>query len=579
MSKTIRRGVLGFAGLVGGLGALLVQASVAAAASGPVTIKLAPGYGGPYEGPDEQIENATPANEQEVVTSIEKDGMTYVVVAYMNGNVPDEMNAPNQIKCSSFRLDPVQGPVLVADQVYLTQNENTDRPGNKPALSTDGKNILFGYGYAPNNGNTKTYVRLINESCQSISDTVKVSNNDNQNIGAAHITPTGEGRFFVTYYSNNGNETRGRLVTIDGSTITKGENQNLINPTNIGRAPVAESNGYALTCTGRGNNRPPEQDLACTYIDGTTGQVIWKNQTIVEADPGNKIYYNQATVVSLGAGRFALMAQKSNGLGKNTDQKGTNEDQIWILEPTMDGPNVRTHTYGNAIYSTHATLLTGHYGETGEQVFGIFESSTTDSGPAAITFLRYDAASLAFKPVDTAMDQWIASVGPSDSGKLSNMYGNNPGTQGRNFMHGIGDVKNPGFGVDGGWMSDVETFFVLPYDGRIGTSDEPKNASYVTFLPGKTQAPVTPQPPTEAPPQGQQDPSVPPPPPAAQDPQAGAEPPVDNNPSDPKPVAESSESSGGCSVSADGLSNNAGGLAVFGLALLGLAASRRRKES
>jgi MYXO-CTERM domain-containing protein len=560
---------------VGGLGALLVQASVAAAASGPVTIKLTPGYGGPFEGPDEAIENGSPATEQSVATAIEKNGETFVVVAYMSGNVPDNLQ-PGQIKCSSFRMDPMQGPVLIADQVYLTQNENTDRPGNKPALYNDGKNILFGYGYAPNNGNTKTYVRLINEQCQSISDTVKVSNDDNQNIGAPHIVATGENKFFVTYYSNNGNETRGRLVTIDGNTITKGNNRNLINPTNIGRAPIAESNGYALTCTGRGNNRPPEQDLACTYIDGATGEVIWKNQTIVQADPDNHIYYNQATTVSLGAGRFALMAQQSDGNGKNSDIKGQNHDHVWILEPTMQGPNVRAHTDGNAIYATHATLVTGHYGEAGDQVLGIFESSTTDSGPSAITFLHYDSASLSFKPVDTALDQWIASIGPSDSGKLSNMYGNNPGTQGRNFLHGIGDVKNPGFGVDGGWMNDIETLFVLPYDGRVGTPDEPKNAGYVTFLPGKSKAPVVPQPPQEAPPA--KDPGVTPQPPQTQDPGDGPAPGVDN-PEEPKPIAESSESAGGCSVSADGLSGNGSGLALFGLALLGLAASRRRKES
>jgi len=570
MSKINRRGMLGFAGLVGGLGVLLAQASVASAAA-PVTFKLQRGYGGPYDGPDQAIENGSPGTEQSVATWITKEGKTYVVVAWMSGDVPENLQ-PGQIKCSSFMMDPMQGPVLVADQVYLTQNENTDRPGNKPHIISDGTNILFGYGYAPNNGNTKTYVRLINESCQSVSDTVKVSNNDNENIGAPFIVPTSPGKFLVNYYSNNNNTTYGRLVTVSGTTITKGENKSVLNPTNIGRAPLAFSGGYALTCTGRGNNRPPEQDLACTYINGDTGEIVWKNQTIVEADPGNQVYFNQAYVVTLGAGRFALMAQESTGAGKNNDNKGANRSHAWILEPTMQGPNIKAHTMDFSIYGTHSSLLTGKFGQEGEQVLGVFESSPTGSGPAVVTFLRYDSASLSFKPVDTAMDQWIASVGKSDGGKLANLYGNNPGTQGRDFPWAIGDVPNPGYGMEGGWMNDAETLFVLPYSGHNEMPDEPKNAAYVTFMPGKTKAPVAPTPPSEAPPKRGD----------------GVQPaqPSPTNPSDPvqsvdepNTKLQSAESAGACAFSADGLSNSAGGIAVFGLALLGLAASRRRKES
>ncbi len=571
MSKTDRRGVLGLAGLAGGLGALLVQVSVASAAA-PVTFKLQPGYGGPYDGPDEPIENASPASEQSVATWIQKDGKTYVVVAWMSGDVPQNL-APNQIKCSSFMLDPVQGPVLVADQVYLTQNEGTDRPGNKPHIISDGTHIIFGYGYAPNNGNTRTYVRLINEMCQSASDTVKVSNNDNENIGAAFITPTSPNRFLVNYYSNNGNETRGRLVTIDGSTLVKGENRTVLNPTNIGRAPLAYSDGHALTCTGRGNNRPPEVDLACTYIHGDTGEIVWKNQTIVNADPANHVYYNQAYVVALGPGRFALLAQESTGAGKNSDGKGANRSHMWILEPTMQGPNVKAHTMDFSIYGTHSSLLTGRYGQDGEQVLGVFEASPTGGGPAVVTFLRYDSASLSFKPVDTAMDQWIASAGKSDSGKLANIYGNNPGTQGRDFPWAIGDVPNPGYGVNGGWMNDAESLFVLPYSGHNDNPAEPKNAAYITFMPGKTKAPVAPTPPTEAPPKKGS--GVQPGQPQAQDPQDG---PSQAAPEEPITPLQSAESTGACAFGAGGLSRSAGGLAAAGLALLGLAAWRRRKE-
>lgn len=566
MSKTTHRGTLRYAGIAGVLGALIMQVSAASAAA-PITIKMAPGIGGEYDGPDQPIEDAGAGHEQSVVTTIQKNGKSYVVMVYMSSNVEDSLG-PWQGKCTSYELDPVLGPVMAADQVLLTKNENTDRPFNRPALINDGTNILMGFGYAPNGGNTRTFVQLMDEKCNLLSDPLKVSNNDNENIGAAHLTSLGPGKFFVTYYSNNGNEARGRLVSVQGNTITKEDNRNLLNPCNVGRSPIASSNGYSLACTGLGNNRPPEIGMACTYLD-PTGNVVWKNQIVAEADPENNVYFNQSSVVTLGNGRFALMAQESNGNGKNSNDKGYNIDHVWILEPTADGPGVKAHTMGNAIYSTHSTLLTGNYGENGENVLAIFEASPTNSGTAAISFLRYDPAALAFKPVDTQMDQWVASTRYADSGKLSNMYGANPNTQGRDFLHGIGGVKNPGYGVQGGWMSDVETFFVLPYNGKSDREDEPKNAAYVTFLPGKVDKAQAPESPKEFTPQNP----------------TGVKPGEPQTPTTQNPGTAAGEngalqqgSGGGCNFGA-GNASTTGGLAMLGLGLLVAARRRNRKES
>jgi len=562
MSKTTHRGTLRYAGLAGLLGALILPVS-AASAAGPITIKMAPGIGGPYEGPDEAIEDAGAGHEQTVAATIEKNGKQYVVLAYMSSNVPEELR-PWQGKCTSYELDPVAGPVLVADQVLVSENKNTDRPYNRSALLSDGKNLVMGFGYAPNGGNTRAYVQLLDESCNRISEPLQISNNNNENIGAVHLTAIGEGKFFATYYSNNGNESRGRIVTVDGNTLNKGDNRNLLNPSNIGRAPVASSNGYSLTCTGLGNNRPPEIGMACTYLD-PEGNIVWKNQLIAEADPENNLYYNQSSLVTVGNGRFALMAQESNGMGKNTNDKGYNIDHVWLLEPTTDGPGIKAHTVGNSIYSTHSSLLTGNYGDTGENVLAIYEASPTNSGTAAITFLRYDAAALAFKPVNPQMDQWVASTRFADSGKLSNMYGANPNTQGRDFLHGIGGVKNPGYGVQGGFMSDVETFFVLPYNGKSNSPDEPKNAAYVTFLPGKVDKAEPPKAPAEFTPQ-------------TKGPNGPSNPGTPNNPGATDNSALQQGSSGGCNFGA-GNASTSGGLAMLGLGLLVAARRRNRKES
>jgi len=576
MSKTIRRVAQGMVGLAGGLGALLLGTPSAQAVA-PVSIQLTRAYGGAVESPlEEGLENESPGHEMVHPVWVEKDGKIFVVIAYMSGDIPESMNAPSQMKCSSFELTE-SGPVLIADQVYLTENENVDRAGNYTKLLKVGSNIVFGYGYAPNNNQTRSYVRLINEQCQSVSDTLKISNNDDQNIGAVHLGLVSDNKFFATYYSNDGNESRGRFVTIENGALVKANNINLLNPTNIGRAPVATSGDRVLTCTGLGNQRPPEYGIGCTYLNSVSGEIVWKNELIVEADPENDIRYNQAQVVNIGPGRYAVMAQMTNAMGKDTNDKGLNIDQLWILEPTDQGPNVRAHTEANGIYSTHASLLTGMYGDLGEQAIGIFEAPPTPSGNAVVSFLKYDPASLSFK-MDAYNDRWIVSPLHADSAMLSNLYGNNPQTQGRNYLWGIGDVPNPGFGKVGGFMPEAETLFVMPFAGKGADPSEPKLAAWVSFLPGKTSKPVVPENPEPTQkdafnPQGVQ-PGTPQGTGNTGTPAPDFEP-TPSAPIDEEPAVEAKEQAGGCSTNG---SSSSSGLAAFGLALLGLAAARRRKS-
>jgi len=563
-------------GFAGGLGALMLQLSSVHAAA-PVAIQLSRAVGGPVdEDLQDGIQNGG-VSEQAVASYIQKDGKTYAVVVWMDSDVPENLG-PQQGKCSSFELT-ASGPVLVADQVYLTENENSDRNFCRPALISTGEHLVLGYGYAPNGGNTRSYARLINEMCQSVSETVKISNNDNENIGAVHYAAVSPTRVVATYYSNNGQESRARFLDLTANEIIKNDNLNILNPANIGRAPIAVTGDRALSCTGIGNNRPPEQGVKCTYLDTVSGQIIWKNQTLVEADPGNEIRYNQVEVKTLSAGRFAIMAQLTDADGKDNDNKGKNTAQIWIVEPTDDTLGIRAHhEFMDAIYHTHATLITGMVGDTGETALGVYEAPPTPSGNAVVSFLKYDPASLSFH-MDAYTDQWIVSPLAADSGLLSNLYGGNPTTQGRNFLHGVGDVPNPGFGKEGGFMPEAETLFVMPYTGRSVTASEPKLASWVTFLPGKTAVPVVPENPEPAQtdqfnPQGvkpgapQGNGNV-----GAPAPGSGVTPPAEE-----ETPAIKSESAGGCSVQ-EGAAGSSSGFVALGIALLGLAASRRRKES
>ncbi|HZF49789.1 MAG TPA: hypothetical protein VE093_14115 [Polyangiaceae bacterium] len=538
-----RRAVRVSLAAIGGLSAML-QASTALAV-GPGVIELAPGTGGP------KTQDGGAGNEQPTLVTVTHKGDRYVVVAYMSSNVGEGLD-PWQCKCSSIRLPSVGAPQVMANQVYLTKNENTDRPCNHPFLSTDGERILFTYGYAENGGNTQTYVQTIDAMCNPVSAPVRISNNANANQGAPEAAFHGGGQYTVGYYES-GAQTYIVGVKMEGDgTLNKTFNdQVVINPSNIGRPAMATTGDRTLLCAAKGDQRPPEDGVACALINAIDGTVYWKNEVVAASEPGNNIYMNQPSLASLGDGRFVLHAIQSTGQGKNTNVKGGSKAHLYILEPTVDGPNVKAHTSGIGAYQTHSAVFAGPYGAAGETFIGFYEAPITGSGIPLITFLKYDSGGQKFEDVDYKHYQWIVGPGNADSGYLPNLYGANPGTQGRDYMRGIAGVPNPGYGVEGGFMKEVKSFFVLPYAGM--KKGEEKNALFLSFVPGQTGAPVVPEPP---------DPPIIPDAP---------------RPAPPALAPDSSAQGCACVVGAPSPQSSAvGGVSALGLALF--FAARRRKE-
>jgi MYXO-CTERM domain-containing protein len=68
--------------------------------------------------------------------------------------------------------------------------------------------------------------------------------------------------------------------------------------------------------------------------------------------------------------------------------------------------------------------------------------------------------------------------------------------QGRDFLRCIGDVPNPGYHVEGGYMKDVKSFFVAPVPGRV--PGDYKNSLFLSFVPGQADQVLTPQNPAPA---------------------------------------------------------------------------------
>ncbi|MEZ4297486.1 MAG: MYXO-CTERM sorting domain-containing protein [Polyangiaceae bacterium] len=458
----------------------------------PAVLQLAPGVGGPKE------KEGGAGNEHTAVTVMEKNGKEYVVSVYMSSNV-DDNDAPWQCKCSSALLDPILGPVIVQDQVQLTNNGG-NRPCNHPRIASNGSDVaVWTYGTNENNGNTRTYVQGINEMCELTTARLRISENNNQNEGAPYIWHNVEGNtdYFVAGYLSTANNDLDASYAVgvmaSSSTVEKKWHTKVVTPSNIGRPVIMDAGpDRAFFCAAQGNNRPPEQGVACALLNTMTGQVIHK-EIIAKSDPANNVYFNQPTIAKLGPNLFAVQVLESNGLGKKNNIKGSNKSHIYAIKVSTDFFSQEGYITNVGKYPTHSAICGGMYGEKGETHVAVLGASPTGLGQPSIQFVSWGGAS--FK-VDTAMDNWTVGF-YGDSGLISNLYGANPNTQGRNFMYCVGNVKNPGFGKSNGYMADVETFFLAPHEGNI--PGDPKNAGYLSFVPGKVAKAVIPEAPKEQP--------------------------------------------------------------------------------
>jgi len=557
-----RRSLRRTSSVLAGLGLAVLGASNASAV--PVATQLL--ANGQDSGPQEEY--GGPGNEQSTVDYVTVGDKTYVVSIYMSSKVSAE-DGPWQCKCSSMELTPDGSPTVIADQVQLTDNDG-DRPCNHPKAASDGERVFWVYGSDNNSANTKTYVTAVDHMCNTVMDPQKISQDNNNNEGAPDIAVNGAGTITAGYLSTGEND---RSIAVGLKVIDLGGGQvdveqtyhtTVVTPSNIGRPSiVTQDEGYSLFCAAKGNNRPPEDGVECARIDANTGDIMYK-QILAASQPDEKIYMNQPTIVRLDNGYYALHVLESSGEGKTDNKKGSNISHDYVITPGSENFTVNAHEVALGNYPTHSTVCSGAYGVEGKRHFGSFGAAVTGNGAPLVQFFSYDTAIKADAEHNTWVAGWYA-----DSGKLANLYGANPNTQGRDFLRCIGDVPNPGFGQPNGFLPSVKSFFVVPHAGRI--PGEEKNSQWVSFIPGETSVPVEVDPPADVKdiglgPQGEGPVDSDPPGPGSEpsDPGGGKD-----EPSVLKPTSQN-----GCS-SSGGRDSNGLALAVIGLGLAMV--SRRRK--
>jgi hypothetical protein len=326
-------------------------------------------------------------------------------------------------------------------------------------------------------------------------------------------------------------------------------------PTNIARQKVAAiDDKRTLYCGPYGNQRPPERGVVCVVLD-ENGNVLSK-QTIAKTDKTQDIYYNQPGIAVLDYNRFAIQVLRSNGEGRKDNGKGSNNSELYIYEVSDDSQLILKGqmTDIETTFQTHSSICSGQYGapnSAGKHTTAIamIAAPPTGVGQGMMQLLSWSPET------DFMMDgrdEWVISE-YADSGHQSNMYGANPNNQGRDFMNCIGNVANPGYGVEGGFMPSIKTMFIAPMSGK--KPDQPKNSQFLSFVPGASDAPLN----------------------TPNDVPGGGDNPGGDDPSILAPDA-TAEQAGACSVSSLA-PRSQGHWAAFSLFALGLFVARRRRSA
>jgi MYXO-CTERM domain-containing protein len=359
---------------------------------------------------------------------------------------------------------------------------------------------------------------------------------------------------------------------------------NFNNPANIGRPTCAVTGTTSATCcSAKGNNRPPEVGIVCAVLDTTTGKITNK-ALVAPSQPDQKVYMNQPTITALGNGICGLGVVMSDGQGRNQNGHflGSNTSQAMTID--CNALTIMNTQSAVAPFQRHATMTSSVFGNQGNTFMGALGCSSTGVGGAGLQLISVDSNGM--MTVDHE-NNLMPVMWTCDTAWLAYKGLRNPNNQGREFLHTLGNVPNPGFQNPQGWMPEVSNFAVSLVPATVNDTAT-RNSLYASFIPIAWGADVQVSmgaavdvsqiPPGPSPTVGGSAPVV-----------GGGDPNVNGgggtgvNPGGGTTIHHGgflgmSDSGNGCSVSAVGASPEEGleGLALVGLGLA-VAASRRRR--
>ncbi len=496
-------------------------------------------------------------------------------------NIPGSpVNDRIQVLCSSHRLDATMGLVQTAFK-YVTNNRGDEyQNGHVPVIAPafGGTVAVAYYNYDPDN-NTKLWGKVLGPDCEELSQQTLLLAKQNDNVLGHASNPivvadsVNETRFGSCGIGNgNGrddmwcigvratkSEAGYSLQTYFDKSVEAEEERSR---PSVNESPIPDT---IFECAAVGNAQPPNRGMRCALVstDPNTPddqRVLWRRY--IQERQG----YIYATTPAVSAmrdpltgavtGEYMVTYVEVDTSNRNGREKGATSLKAVPVRVTaaalelLDTPRYNLVGAGD---QAHQTACDGQWGPDGKAVSFILQGSVVGSvtGVGRLNMLSVDPTTR--KAVE---EDDVVFSDSYDSGWISQYYGNNPNTpQGRNHSFCM-MVKNPGYGMTGGFQPTVKDFLLVANTGRklrtTGVAQD-KMAFDLVLIPAVVPA-EAPQPDPEPEPEPDPDPTPDP---------------VDEDPSD------AGAQIGGCSTS--GTTGGAGTLLLLGLAV-GFTVRRRRAE-
>jgi hypothetical protein len=392
-----------------------------------------------------------------------------------------------QMFCAASRIDPITGPALTTMR-YVTSNQgdryrNAHHPRVTPIFGGTAAAVL--YNFAPGD-RAQTYMTIFGPGCEQLSPmTLVMAKNDDDCSNSDHrsfseIRNDGSVARLVGVYGCNG----------DGSDDAWGGVQDVVRKSDgtyeirvvtddilveeeeertRGWVVLTGDKSFWTACVTAGNAQPPDRGVVCSAYDTESGAALWRTFVAQKLD---EIYQTQIHVIGIrdDAGRPSNLALATWERLTETRRRGKGSVQLAsaALSFTRGGMEILTDPstrVAPTVDGTHLGMCDSLVGVDGQTSWrGLLIGSSINGNPFALSVgqtVAWNAAESRLMP-----DRKYSLNVAIDNAWLSNIYGQNPESQGRNFIACVGDVPNPGYGRAGGYQPGVKSFAAVAATSR-----------------------------------------------------------------------------------------------------------------
>ncbi len=433
---------------------------------------------------------------------------------------------------------------------------------------------------------------------QALRDRILVLNPQNQR--GPHTIQQVDAHTFVVGMQYNNQAQEAFSVTInDDASVKMNWVQRYSNVAQHCRPQVAIEPGATtgFIAAVEANNQPAEIGFRVTEFEVATGKAL-KSAIAVRSNPLENKYVSEPVLGILGdklAITYGLSSKVRDKLKDVVDVNGhaggKKIDVAVLLDKGTLKP-VGEPLFGVGQYGRHGSSFITGYGPNAEPALAVISGSSTGTGGGFIQMypLKRDGT------LGTKDQAKVYQVSPfSDVANVQARGKRNPQDQARGFIHGIGNVPNPGYTTDPekartNFMPEVKQFSfstVTGYSSVDAMAKGQKNSVWLSLVPAAWQPGVgsIPGKPTDKPGTNEDGTG-----PLPRTTEPGTDPSgeggedgdvIPENPTHPRRRAAVT-SDAGCSASASGAASRASRVSasgVVGLALAGAIALRRRRRA